>query len=220
MNALKQMSAALAVALAAPAIAQAPAPAPAPGAWPSAEQQRRAAQAPPAPSQPAPQQPAAPAPPLTDDQKAALGAVWHNHQIETAVGTLLMTRGKAAEIKSFGKGIADGHKTLAQLASLLQQRGVNADSLPAAPDSTALAQEWQQISTKSGDDLDRAAVVFMKQHGDSFEDAAKRAREATPGSDPTLKKLLDDAENVEEGIVAAARALDQRQVQARKPPAR
>lgn len=190
----KHLAAALALALAAPVSAQAPAP-----------------QAQQAPSQPR----------LTAEQQAALGAVWAYYQLESGLGDIAAKRGSSQEVKDFAKRIGDDHKRLAGfLEKALQARGVSPSSLPQPPDRQQLEQEARQLASRSGDDFDRALVAFMKQHGETFVDALKRAREATPGSDADLKKLLDDSEDPEEAYLTSARQLDARRVQARTPPGR
>jgi predicted outer membrane protein len=221
MSALKQTAAALALCLAAATYAQTPAPAPAPGgAWPSAQQQRRGAQA----AQPA-QQPAQPSQPatgsLTDEQKSALGAVWVQNQIQARFGDLAAKNAASQEVKDFANWISKDHKTLAQgIWARLTERGTSPSTLPSPPDRQQLEGEAQALASRSGEAFDYAFVAFMKQHGEEFVDALKRARDVTAGSDPVLKKYLDQAEDAQEAYLTQARQLDARRVQARTPPAR
>jgi putative membrane protein len=200
MSAFKQIAVALALGLAGAAIAQAPAPRPAPQA---------------------PQQQAAGQSPLTQQQQVWIGAVWYFNQMEAGLGAAGATRASAKEVKDFARKLGDDHKRLTpQLAAALQQRGVNPASLPQSADLKQLEEQSRQIQTRSGADFDQAFVSFIKEHGSRFVDALKSAREATPGSDASLKKLLDQFEDVEEGTLTAARQLEAKRVQARTPPGR
>jgi putative membrane protein len=218
MSALEKTAAALALCLAASANAQAPAAAPAPGgAWPSAQQQRRAGQAaqPAQPAQGAQSQ-------LTQEQLQAIGVVWILSQHHAALGDLAKARGASADVQKYAQGVEEGHKNSFQpaLTKLLKERGVDPSSLPQPPERQQVDQEMKQVAGLSGPAFDRALVTFMKRHGEEFVDALKRAREATPGSDPALKKLLDQAEDSEEVYLTSARQMDAAQVQGRTPPAR
>jgi putative membrane protein len=106
----------------------------------------------------------------------------------------------------------------AQLAAALQQRGVNPTTLPQPADLKQIEDESRQVAARSGDDFDRGFISLVRDHGERIVDALKMAREATPGSDASLKKFLDDAENVEEDTLTAARQLYAKRVQARTPP--
>lgn len=196
----KQAAAALALALAAPAFAQVP----------------RQAPAPPTPPQQATGQGA-----LSKDQQVWIGAVWNFTQLEGGLGDVAAARGSAAEVKDFARKVGDEHRRFAgQLQTALQQRGVSPASLPQSSDLQQLTEEAKQLAARSGEEFDRALVGFMKSHGERFVDALKSARESTPGSDSALKKLLDEAEDAEEGYLTQARQLDARRVQARTPPGR
>jgi predicted outer membrane protein len=190
MAAFKQTALALALVLAGTATAQAPAP--------------RPSQRAPQPGQQAGQTT------LTQEQQSALGAVWSYTQIEAGLGDVAASRGSSPDVKDFAAWVGNEHKRLGpQLAARLQERRFTTpSSLPPPADKQQLEQEVKQLSARSGDDFDGALLAFMKQHGETFVNALKRARDVTEGHDPAFKKVLDEAEDAEEGYLARARQLD------------
>lgn len=218
MDALKQISAAIGLALAGAALAQAPAPAPAQGgAWPSADQQRRTAQQPAQPPPPASSTPQK----LNQEQLQALGQVWMLSQHHAAIGDVAKERGSTGEVKKLADAMQQGHRGfMPVLANALKARGVDPASLPRPAERTQLDQETDRLKSLSGPEFDRAFVMFMKQNGEQFVNALKRARDATPGKDAELKKLLDNGEDTEETYLTEARRLDSQQAQGRTPPRR
>jgi predicted outer membrane protein len=190
----KQAIAALSLALAGPALGQAPAPSPAP---PAAKGQGQ----------------------LSNEQRSAIGAVMTYNQLLVELGDLGVSRASSEEVKTFARRMTDDQKFLAgHLAGWLKDRGADPATLPMAPDQQALQQEARQLTTRSGDDFDRAFLAYAKQHLPTFVDALKRARDVTSGKDWGLKQALDQAEDTEEGYLTSARQLDQKRVQARTPP--
>jgi predicted outer membrane protein len=195
MSTFKQTAVVLALAWSGPVLAQAPAPPPAKAAPAKGQGQ------------------------LSGEQRSALGTVMTYNQILVGLGDLGVARGSTEEVKGLARGIADDQKAFAALLSdWLKQRGADPTTFPPAPDRQALQEEARQLTTRSGNDFDNAFLAFAKKHFPAFEDALKRAREATPGSDPGLKEALDHAEDAQEQYLSQARQLDQKRVQARTPP--
>jgi putative membrane protein len=197
MIALKQTAVALALGLAGVAFAQAP-----------AQPQARAPFG------------SSPATPLTQEQLQALGVAWAQNQLEANLGDVAASRGSSPEVKAFAKQIGDGHKLYfgPWLTDRLKDHGTTPAALPPHPERQRLEQEAKDLAARKGDDFDRALVAFVKRNGEAFVDALKHARDVTPGSDPALKKLLDDAEDAEEVYLTRARQLDSQRVQGRTPP--
>jgi putative membrane protein len=190
---------ALAITVGAPAAAQAPRPSPFPVRPPATQ-----------PGQPA------------DSQHAALGAVWYNWQFEVRLGDLAASKGSSEEVKSLGRKMSEDNKQFGtRFTKLLSDRGINPATLPLPPESDRkrVEQEVNQIATRSGEDFDGEVVAFMTRNATAYEDDLKKAREATPGSDAELKKLLDEAEDAAEAHLAAARE-DHGRRQGRRPPSR
>lgn len=198
------------------------------------ESHRRSTGQAPRAATPAPQQPAAPGQqtaqaqpgqaqpkaPLTDEQRAAFGTVWSRNKLALQLGELASTRGASAEVKNLGRWLTQEHKRVeSELAWLLKNRGTDVNTLASGPERQRIEGELAQLNTKSGEELDREVVSFLTKNNPSLVDALKRARDVTPGKDAELKKWLDDAENVAEGHLSAARQLKS-QRQARTPPPR
>jgi putative membrane protein len=222
----RMMAAALAAALAMPAAAQAsreaeeqyrrgtgralpgqaqPAPAPAPGAQGQAQ---------------ATGQPVQGQAQLTEEQRSALTAMHYQSLLATQIGEMAASRGASKEVQNLGRSLSQDHRRIdGELATLLKERGADINALPEAANRPQLEGQLRQLESKSGEEFDREFVSFLTRNGVAFVDAVKRARDVTPGKDARLKKFLDDAENEEEGHLAAARQLKS-QRQARTPPAR
>lgn len=162
-----------------------------------------------------------PSTPLSQEQLTALGMVWDQSRLEAGFGDLAASRASAPAVKALAKQIGDGHKLYfgPWLTDRLRDHGTNPTALPPHPERQRLEQEVAGLSARKGDDFDRAFVAFVKKNGEAFVDAMKRAREATPGSDPALKKLLDQSEDAEEIYLNNARQLDVQRAQARTPSA-
>jgi putative membrane protein len=211
MSSIQMIAAALAAALMVPAAAQSDQ---------GAEKWRKGRAA---ATQPAPGQAQATGQPqalATQEQQAAFGAVHAHNQLAAQIGDMAASRGASEQVKELGRSVAQDHRRIdGEFATLLKARGLDLNTLPPGAERSRLEGEIGQLGGKSGDELDRGFVSFLTRNGVAFVDALKRARDVVPGKDGQLKKFLDDAENAEEGHLAAARqAKSQRQ--ARTPPAR
>lgn len=157
--------------------------------------------------------------PLSPAQREAIGAALARGEVAMAAGALARHRGESEEVRSLGRWLAEDHRQVKErLAGLLRERGADPATLPIG-DADRLRENLEALTLLSGPEFDRAFVAFLTRTGPEFVEAMKRARGVTPGSDAQLKRYLDQAENLEEGHLTAARLLSQ-QRQARKPPAR
>jgi predicted outer membrane protein len=219
MTSSRTLVAALAAALAFPAVAQTRA----------ADEARRAAgQQPAQPGAPAAAPAAAPATGAQQGQAPQgghqqlvkeLANVLAQSELSVRVGDLAATRGSTPEVQNLGRQLAEDHRRVgAEITRLLTERGL-VQTLPAASEKDRLEKEFMQLAAVTGPDFDRQVDEFLTRNGPAFVETLKRARDLTPGKDGQLKKLLDDAENVEENHLAASRKAKSNR-QARTPPAR
>jgi putative membrane protein len=214
MSSIRMIAAALAAALMVPATAQ--------SAGEGAEKWRkgRAAATQPAPAQQSAGQPAQGQTALTEQQRAALGAVFVRNKLAIQAAEMAASRGASEEVKNLGRRLVDEHRRAeTELTQLVAQRGGDVNALAPTPDRQRIEGEIGQLGTKSGEEFDRAFVAFVTQNHPGFVQDLKHARDVTPGKDAAFKKWLDGYENLEEEHLSVARQLKS-QRQARTPPAR
>jgi putative membrane protein len=155
---------------------------------------------------------------LSEGQKQALGTInwWWVYAMQAAAQ--VEQKGSSEQVKELARKVArEGNRLGPELQSLTAQRGVDWKTLPQPSEAQRMQQEVAALSSLSGEALDREFVGFYTRNGPTFVDALKHARDVTPGRDAQLKKYLDDAENLQEENLAAARQLKS-QRQARTPP--
>lgn len=216
MTSSRTLVAALAAALAFPAVAQTRA----------ADEARRAAGQQPQPGAPAAAPAAAPATGAQQGQAPQgghqqlvqeLANVLAQGELSVRVGDLAATRASTPELQNLGRQLAEDHRRVgAEITRLLTERGL-LQTLPAASEKDRLEKEFMQLAAVTGPDFDRQVDEFLTRNEPAFVETLKRARDLTPGKDGQLKKLLDDAENVEENHLAASRKAKSNR-QARTPP--
>lgn len=220
-------AAGLAAMLAAPALAQSgagDAAGRAAGREPATQAPGAPATAPaPAPGQPGPVVQGAEggvAQPLTQEQRKAIGEVVALNDLAARVGDLATTRATTPALQNVGRSIADDHRRIQiELGRFLADRGVQSvAALPPAGEKQRLDAEFMRLAGLSGPEFDQELVTFLTRNGPQFVESLKRARDVTPGKDAQLKKYLDDAENVEEAHLRAAREVKTERRQARTPP--
>jgi putative membrane protein len=165
-------------------------------------------------------QPAQGLAPLSEQQRAALGAVYARNKLSIQAGELAATRGASEEVRNLGRRLLDEHRRAeTELGTFVGQRGGDVNALPSSPDRQRIEGELEQLSSRSGEEFDRELVAFLTRNHAPLVEDLKRARDVTPGKDASFKQWLDGYENREEEHLSAARQL-KAQRQARKPPAR
>jgi len=102
--------------------------------------------------------------------------------MEIQLGELAQTNASSDDVKAFAQQLVSDHKTASgELAALAQQKGI---TLPATL-SEKCQKKYNDLSTKSGKDFDRAYMDLMvKDHKDAV-DAFKK--EAEKGEDAEIR---------------------------------
>lgn len=102
--------------------------------------------------------------------------------MEIQLGELAQTNASSDDVKAFAQQLVSDHKAASlELAALAQQKGI---TLPASL-SEKCQKKYNDLSTKSGKDFDRAYMDLMvKDHKDAV-DAFKK--EAEKGEDTELR---------------------------------
>lgn len=138
---------------------------------------------------------------LDDDSEFAVDAA-DGGMMEVKLGELAQTNAASAEVKKFGKTMADDHgKAGDELKALAGKKNI---TLPMAL-SDEKQKKYDDLAKKKGKEFDEAYVSFMvddhKEDIDEFEEAAKDAKDPevkswAAGKLPTLKHHLEMAEGL------------------------
>lgn len=158
-------------------------------------------------AQPPAAAPAAPAAQLTEDARRSLARIHLRKAFEVEVGQLAQQRGQAAEVKELGRRLEqEARRVDVELAGLVRERGVEVQTLALPEEERApQAQMMARLQELQGEQLDRELVRSAIEMEQRLVQDLKDMRDRTPGEDARLKKWLDDAENVAEAQLAAAR---------------
>lgn len=142
-----------------------------------------------------------------------------NVQLEE-YGKLAQERGSSPRVKSLGQKFqSDAQRLDSQLSSIAQGHGVKLADSKTITQDLALKQGLDSLRKPTGADFDRAFAEATATAREQEVDQLKAMRDRTPGSDPQLKKYLDDYENVlEESRNMARDVRSETQRQGRTPP--
>lgn len=140
------------------------------------------------------------------------------------VGQLAGERGNNSQVKDLGRKMQQEYQRLDEdLKKLAQERSLPVGD-PSQADTAAKDAVLARLRGLSGDAFDTDFVREVIRDLQDDVSSTKQMRDSTPGKDARLKKWLDDAENVMENQLTAARqakvTIDKARGQARKPPAR
>lgn len=192
-----------------------------PGTRPSPQPSTPATPGQPAATPPAAQPPGGSA--SAADQTATLQALRSLDAMVIQAGTLASERANNAKLKEFGAHVAKDHQNLDEgLVRFATQRQLALGA--SAQMQSGEQQRLQQLQAAQGAEFDRQFIDEMVNGHMQYVQQLKDMRDRTPGKDAELKKWLDDAENIEEAHLTAARQIRQQireeSRQARTPPAR
>lgn len=126
--------------------------------------------------------------------------------MEVQLGQLAQTNASSDDVKAFAQQMVSDHKTANdELAALAQQKGI---TLPAAM-SEKCQNKYNDLSTKTGKDFDKAYMDLMvKDHKDAvdaFKKEAEKGEDAeirtwASGKVATLESHLEMAKQTEEVV--------------------
>ena len=148
----------------------------------------------------------APAPaPLTDANIVAI--LDAANAADSAAGNVASTKGKNAEVKSFGRDMMRDHHALRKSGQDLAKKLNVTPAMPAGDTSQAAAQNWQNTltSTPAGPDWDKAYI----DHEVAYHQAVLATAQAALGAaqDTSLKALITKAAPNIEGHLKHAQAI-------------
>ncbi len=131
------------------------------------------------------------------------------NQNEIQVAQLAQKKAQNPQVKAFASKIVTDHQAVEKaLETTASQRGIKLGNAPnQAQLDAGLKGAMSSLQNLSGGAFDQAYIDEEIGANQVVEDRLKALREATPGHDPTLKKWIDDTENLAEQHLSDARNL-------------